>query len=459
MGGWNQGNRGWYRHTHICARMGVLLALVLLLGLEAEAQEVAADSVAHDVVITPADSAAQGVAEHDVLAQRLRDVFANIEDFASVQVQVNNGVVRLTGTVPGIEAYENVEALVQRFPGVLYVDNQLDEATDVETRVSPAIARVQEFWNTFVANLPVFAVSLLVLLVFGVLARVVGSWTGPFERFGISPLVHGLLRRIISTVLFTIGLVLALDILDVTALVGAVLGTAGVVGLALGFAFQDIVENYLAGVLLSVRQPFGVNDLVDVGEHNGVVIRLTARELVLMTLDGNHLRLPNATVFKSPIVNYTRNPRRRFTFTVGVSNDVDLVAAVDLGRKTLLAMNGILDDPRPLVSVQTLGDSNVVLWFAGWVDQRTTDFLKARSEALRLVKAAFDEAGYEMPEPIYRINLVQRPGKKADTSPRLTPSIEAQAEIADVSVDDELTQQVQEDLATSDEENLLEGGY
>jgi small-conductance mechanosensitive channel len=322
--------------------------------------------------------------------------------------------------------------------------------------VTPAITRIQAYWNRAVANLPAFGIAVLVLLIFGMLARFLFNWTTPFERMGINPLAHGLLRRLLSTILFTVGLVLALDILDVTALVGAVLGTAGIVGLALGFAFQDIVENYLAGVLMSVRNPFAINDLVKIGEHEGKVIRLTAREMVLMTLDGNHLRLPNATVFKSPIINYTRNPKRRFSFTIGVSNEVDLVGAVNLARDTLAAMKGVLEEPGPYIMIQSLGDSNVVLWLSAWVNQQTADFGKVKSEALRLVKMAFDEAGYEMPEPIYRVNLVQRTEQPPTPKPGPSKkSVEEQARTIDVSVDTELDKQVEEDLAASDEQNLL----
>ncbi len=91
----------------------------------------------------------------------------------------------------------------------------------------------------------------------------------------------------------------ALEILDATAIVGALLGTAGVLGVALGFAFKDILENYLAGILMSLRQPFSPRDHVVIDGNEGLVIALNSRATILMTLDGNHLRLPNALVFRS----------------------------------------------------------------------------------------------------------------------------------------------------------------
>src|SRR3546814_10287465 len=88
----------------------------------------------------------------------------------------------------------------------------------------------------------------------------------------------------------------------------------GVIGLVLGFAFKDIAENYIAGVLLSVRKPFSPGELIAIEDYQGKVVALTSRTTILMTLDGNQLQLPNALVFKSVLLNYSQNPRRRFDF-------------------------------------------------------------------------------------------------------------------------------------------------
>jgi small-conductance mechanosensitive channel len=84
------------------------------------------------------------------------------------------------------------------------------------------------------------------------------------------------------------------------------------------------VENYIASILLSLRQPFSPNDHVVIEGYEGLVLRLTSRATLLMSFDGNHIRIPNAMVYKSVIVNYTRNPRRRISFQVGVGTDVNL---------------------------------------------------------------------------------------------------------------------------------------
>jgi small-conductance mechanosensitive channel len=252
-----------------------------------------------------------------------------------------------------------------------------------------------------------------------------------------------------------VGLVVAFDLLGVTSLVGALLGTAGVAGLAVGFAFRDIIENYLAGVLLSVRQPFRVNDVVSIVDHEGRVVRLTAREVVLLTFDGNHVRLPNATVFKNVLVNYTLNAQRLFYFDVGVGADEDLTEVQRVGVDTLDAMKGVLAEPPPFARIRQLGDSSVVVRLHGWVDQTEADFHKVESEALRLVKQAFEEADVEMPEPTYRLQLYQAGDAPPHVAKGPDSPVAEQAQSIDVRPDGRLERKVEEDLRTSDEANLL----
>jgi len=259
----------------------------------------------------------------------------------------------------------------------------------------------------------------------------------------------------------------ALDILGATAVVGAVLGAAGVAGLALSFAFRDIVENYLASILLSIRAPFTAMDTVEIAGTVGVVVRLTTAETMLMTFEGDHVRLPNSTVFKSKIVNRTRNPKRRFDFVVGVGVDEDLEQAQRLGLDTMAQLRGVLADPPPFALVEKLGDSSVALRYFGWIDQRESDFGKVKSHAIRLVKTVLDEHEIAMPSPIYDINLHQVvAGAAVDSEParasasktaqRRTAEALSDARHADTSPDTEIEEQIEAEKATSGEEDLLE---
>lgn len=393
------------------------------------------------------------------LEQRIAAVFSQIPDFEGVDVAVEAGVVRLSGTVLKVQEADEAVALAQRFDGVVYVVNSIQTDVEVEARVTPALSRIQQYLNNFIAFLPLLGVALVVLLAFMTLAYMVGRLKRPFERFDISPMVRHVVRRLLRMFILLIGLLLVLDILGITSMVGAVLGAAGLAGIALGFAFQDIVENYLAGLLMSIRRPFELNDLIQIGSDLGKVVRLTARELILMTPDGNHVRIPNATVFKSTVYNYTRNPLRRFDFQVGVDVEEDLQQVQRLGLDTLDAMRGVLATPEPTMRIQSLGDSNVVIAFFGWVNQTEADFGKVKSEAIRLVKRALDEAGVLMPEPIYNVRMKMLPeDAKVPPAPAAPAqdSVHEEAARADVEVDTQLDQQIRADLAREDEPNLLE---
>ncbi len=433
-------------------RRASLIALCALLPAQLLAQVPAAKPAA-----TPAPQiAVERTIADEQIEERLRAVISTIEDLKNVTVEVESGVVRLGGAAIRARAREKVEQLATRFEGVVYVENKIEDETAIESRITPAINKIQQYVNGAIRLGPVIAVALCVVLLFWGIGRLFSHWDAPFNRIGIKPLVRELIQRLVGSIALILGIVIALDILDATAMASALLGMAGLAGLAIGFAFRDIVENYLAGVILSFRHPFSIGDHLLIDTREGRVIRLTAREMVLMTLDGNHLSIPNATVFKSIVCNYTRNPRRRFDVAIGISTEEDLAEVQALGKRALAGMKGLMADPAPFVRIEALGESSVTVKFYGWVDQREADFLKVRSEAVRIVKAALDAADIEMPEPIHRVVLqrLKNARKSGDENP--SAALEAPVGQANVEVDSTLDSQIREDLAVSDEENLLD---
>ena len=167
------------------------------------------------------------------------------------------------------------------------LDSMIDNAND-------ALVRLLE-------RIPLLILALLVLLIANWTSRFVGNRLHLVKLRSQNPYMSGLLRMIERTAIILIGVLIALDLIGLTSVVGAVLGSAGVVGLVLGFAFRDIAENYIAGILLSVRRPFEPGEHVVIDNREGKVISVNSRATVLMTLDGNHLQLPNSLVFKSVV--------------------------------------------------------------------------------------------------------------------------------------------------------------
>lgn len=260
-----------------------------------------------------------------------------------------------------------------------------------------------------------------------------------------------------------IGIVIALDLLGATTLLGAILGSAGVIGLAVGFAVKDTIDNYVSSLMLSIRQPFRANDHVVIGDREGRVVRLTSRATILMTLDGNHLRIPNSTVFRAEILNYTRNPERRFDFLLGVDADDDPGEAIKMGTERLRKLPFVLNDPAPGGRLEEVGDSNIMLRFIAWIDQNETDWFKARSAAIRTVKIELEKQGFGLPEPIYRLRFdsgspleIARGGTaEAPVVKEKVPAPEYE-EHDDVSTEKDIEEKVNEERESSQEEDMLD---
>jgi small-conductance mechanosensitive channel len=205
-------------------------------------------------------------------------------------------------------------------------------------------------------------------------------------------------------------------------------------GLILGIAFRDITENFLASVFLSVQTPFESGDLVEIDGIMGFVQKLTTRATILMTQDGNHVLIPNATVYKSNIYNYTSNPNRRQDFVVGIAYADSIPGAQEIALQVLRKHPAVLDDPEPWILVEDLGASTVNLRIYFWLDGSQYSWQKVKSSVIRLVKTAFEAAGIEMPgetrelilPDMIPVELFQADGARQETVPphrhRATPA-------------------------------------
>ena len=388
-----------------------LLAFVLLLlaapaaALLPTAPETEAPAPAEAPAQTIEDT--QDAGADDRIAERIGGIFSELPAFRQVEVEVRQGVVTLSGTVPDQQAVTRAEAIAARVSGVVTVENDLERDLSISAE-GTGISSLAQKWAGFVSMLPLIGLALLVWAGIAIVGYLIAGLGALWHRNAPNSFLAELIATAIRFIFVVGGLVVALDILGASALLGAVLGGAGVIGLALGFALRETIENYLASLMLSLRQPFRANDWVKIDDLEGRVIRLTSRATVLMTLDGNHLRIPNGQVFRAVITNYTRNPQRRFEFDLGVDADDDSRAARQLGRETLASLDFVLDDPAPEARIMEVGDSNVRIRFLGWIDQEKTDWWKAQSQAIPAVKEALEDAGFGLPEPIYRLRFDPR---------------------------------------------------
>lgn len=376
-------------------------AAALCLGTGESQAQTTADPVQTEGQIEVGDAAVRD----SEIQSRIEKLLAEINGYGAVAVSVSEGVVHVTGQVIDNAAQDRLTQIINRVAGVVAIENETEISGTLEERLAPAMDRIAARTRNLLANGPIFLVALTAFLLLAaggwLLTTRIGIWT----RLAPNAFIADVYRAVARILFILTGLVLALDIMNATALIGAVLGAAGVVGLALGFAVRDTVENFIASILLSLRQPFRPNDYVDIQGDQGTVARLTSRATILISPEGNHIRIPNATVYKGRIVNFTRDPRRRFGFDLGVDADADLAAALATAVTALEAQQFVLEEPEVGAWISEVGDSNVILTFTGWVDQTKVDFAKARGEAIRAAKMALEGAGFGLPEPIYRVRL------------------------------------------------------
>ena len=397
------------------------------------------------------------------VAERLSRIFAQIDDTEGVTVAVQDSVVTLTGEAANDAAAERAVEIARRVDGVVAVQDDITRTLDVSDNVAPVFGSVTDMAQEVLRAGPLFLAALVVFAVLVLLGRFLANRTSLLQRFTQNPFILELLGAALKVMFVLLGIIAALNILGATALVGTVLGGAGILGIALGFGIRDTVENYIASLLLSLRQPFRAQDHVVIEGQEGIVIRLNTRATILMTLDGNHLRIPNARVFKADILNYSTNPERRFTFQLGVDSADDPVAAISRGKQAMAALPFVLPDPPVAAKIIDVGDSSIVIEYAGWIDQRNTGFASARSQAIRDVKDALESGGFSLPEPIYRLKVegldpaALPPAKASPDKPSPAKPMPAQTH-PDLDTDAELTiaERVAEERERAGQTDLLD---
>ena len=377
-----------------------LLALLLILPLAAPAQD-AAPSEPSGTIQTESDRASDAR-----IATRIREILAELGGYEDVTVTVADGIVRVRGETETLDQAEALDPLISRVEGVVAIRNDVAETAEVARRIDTAMGRfTARFWQ-IVTALPLLLIAGAALAVIAFIGHLASSQQKLWDRLAPNAFIGSLYSQIVFLAFLVVGVVVALDLLGASALLGTILGAAGIVGLAVGFAVRDTVENYIASIMLSIRQPFRPNDVIEIGGDEGKVIRLTSRATILLSFDGNQIRIPNSTVFKSRIVNYSTNPERRFLFEIGVASDADLSAVRHLALEVLTDLPFTLAEPAPQVWIDRIGDGAIFLKVAGWIDQRETNLVLAKGEALRMVKHAIEAAGVEVPDTTYRIDIL-----------------------------------------------------
>ncbi len=354
-------------------------------------------TVADKVQVDPVNS-------DDRIEKRLQEVFEATEWFTDIDVKVDRGVAFLSGLADSEKHQVWAEATAMNTSDVVAVVNHLKVVDRPFWNFAPAVQSVKDLARETTSLLPLILVGLVIVVLGYYMAILTAILARKFAHRKISSqLLQEVTGNVAGVFIFIVFFYLALRISGLTRLALTLLGGTGLVGLALGFAFRDIAENYLASILISLNHPFRVGDLIEVGSvgssgAKGYVRRVTMRGTILSTLEGNQIQLPNSTVYKGMVTNYMATPLSRLDFSVGIGFDDSISKAQDLIMQVLTVHEAVVNDPPPMVLVESLGSATVNLKCYYWFDLTKNSGLKVGSSIIRQVKQSLTQAKITMPD-------------------------------------------------------------
>tara|TARA_Y100000296_G_scaffold24286_1_gene28651 strand:- start:2780 stop:3766 length:987 start_codon:yes stop_codon:yes gene_type:complete len=288
---------------------------------------------------------------------------------------------------------------------------QIDEAYKL-------VSKKLEGWiEGAITLLPNIVVAFLIAIVFGVIAKAAGNVLGKVMRRTFeSRQIAGLLTSIIKSLIILAGIFIALDFVGLKGTVTSLLAGAGIVGLAIGFAFQDMTENFIAGVAMGIRKPFEIGDVIEAEGVFGNVKEINLRNTLVETFYGQLEVIPNKILFRNILTNYSSLGYRRLEIPVGISYADDIEQAADVLTEAMNKKDYVIRKEETAVYAESFGDSsiNLLLWF--WIRYPgEPGFMVVRHDAINTVKKVLDENDILIPFPIRTLDFNAKGGDKLNS--------------------------------------------
>lgn len=256
--------------------------------------------------------------------------------------------------------------------------------------------------------LPVLAVGVLVFAAFWLAAKAVRRGVRRImERTDRPPGVTLVVARLSRWAVLFVGLMVSLAVVSPGLGAGDLVQLLGIGSVAIGFAFQDILQNFLAGILILLNEPFRIGDQIIVGSHEGTVEDVETRATTLKTYDGRRVVIPNGQLYTEAVVVNTAYDLRRSQYDFGIDYDDDVELAHDLLEETLREVDGIVDDPEPQVFVWELGGSSVNLRARWWTRPSQSSLVEVHGRVIQAVKEKFDAHDVDFPYPIRDVRITE----------------------------------------------------
>jgi small-conductance mechanosensitive channel len=265
---------------------------------------------------------------------------------------------------------------------------------------------VQRMLNGFAAALPRFVLALVVVALFYLVAKGVRAGIRRnAQRRGEHRTLELAIGRLAQAAILVVGVLIAVTAAFPSFTPANLVSTLGIGGVAIGFAFKDIFQNFLAGLLILVTRPFRVGDQIRYKDYEGTVEDIQTRATYLKTYDGRRVIIPNGELYTNSVIVNTAFPQRRWQYDVGIGYGDDVERARRIILDALQAAQDVEPDPKADVIVVELAESTVNLRARWWTKSRMADGLNAQDRVLTAVKRALTEAGIDLPFPTRQILL------------------------------------------------------
>ncbi len=267
--------------------------------------------------------------------------------------------------------------------------------------------KIELWYENSINIIPNLVAALLVLLIFIVIGKIIKKLSGRLlPKITKNKSVINLLQTMIYAFIMLLGLFVSLEILNLEKTVTSILAGAGVIGLALGFAFQEIASNFVSGVFIAFRRPYKLEDIVEIDNYFGKVTDINLRTTSITTFQGLEVLIPNKYMFTKPFINLTTTPHRRIDIAVGVSYSDDLEKVEKVTKHALEEISERVKDRPVEVYFNEFGASSINLSARVWINYpKNQAYLRATHEAIIAIKKAFDKNKISIPFPIRTLDV------------------------------------------------------
>ncbi len=270
--------------------------------------------------------------------------------------------------------------------------------------LSAATEKLQSMIQSAIALLPNIVIGIIVFILFWILGRVIRSFVRKQTRHRDTRNVGLVFGRLVQGGLVILGFLIAATIIFPSFNPADALATLGIGGVAIGFAFKDILQNFLAGILILLTEPFELEDQIVFGDYEGTVEHIQTRATTIRTYDGRRVVIPNAELFTNAVTVNTAYDRRRLQYDIGIGYGDDIAKAKRIILDTLGKRSEVIKDPAPEALVVELADSTINIRARWWIEPpRQADMVASKDWVLENVCNALVAAGIDLPFPTQQI--------------------------------------------------------